>query len=164
MTTLSVQVKGAELTKKNLEDLAAEIPQISAGRIFGRMTAAKVKLKRYPPQTNLAQPFKTEKQRKFFFAALREGRIKVPYQRTRTLAEGWSVARTQNRSRSSDGYSLSNPTDYTSKVHGDGYGVGQVAYHRGNWPVARDVVDAEIVKLPSEIEENIRQVARRKNL
>lgn len=161
MPTLSVQVKGAELVSKGLENLADEIPKISAGRIYGRMYAAKIQLQRCPPQTNAPQPFKTDKQRKFFFAALKDGRIKVPYQRTRTLAEGWEIQRTPSAQRNSQGYSLTNAVAYAEMVHGNAYGAGQIAYHRGNWPLMRDKVENEIKSLPQEIENNIKMVARR---
>jgi hypothetical protein len=35
--------------------------------------------------------FKSDKQRRFFFAALADGRIEVPYKRTQALANAWKV-------------------------------------------------------------------------
>jgi hypothetical protein len=35
------------------------------------------------------EPFKSDKQRRWFFAALRDGEIQVPYQRTGELASSW---------------------------------------------------------------------------
>lgn len=41
---------------------------------------------KYPPQTNAPMAdLWTDKQRRYFFAALRDGRIQVPYKRTNTL-------------------------------------------------------------------------------
>jgi hypothetical protein len=36
--------------------------------------------------------FESDKQRRWFFAALREGRISVPYHRTGALGRGWKVS------------------------------------------------------------------------
>ena len=37
------------------------------------------------------ETFFSDKQRRFFFAALNDGRIQVPYRRTQTLSRGWRV-------------------------------------------------------------------------
>lgn len=159
MTQISIKVKGAELVSKGLENLSDEIPKISSGRIRGRLESARTKLRRYPPQTNNPQPFKTDRQRRFFFAALRDGRIVVPYQRTRNLADGWTVEK-----RGREGYALTNSVGYTRYVHGSAYGTGQAGYHAGNWQLTRDVVEEAVKGLPEEIEDNIVMVARRNNL
>jgi len=54
-------------------------------------------LRSYPPQKSVTRveaygiPFFSDKQRRFFFAALRDGRIQVPYHRTQALARGWKT-------------------------------------------------------------------------
>jgi len=163
MTSISIRVEGAELVKKSLEELGHEIPKISAGRIRGRLEGARVLLRRYPPQSYKAQPFKTDRQRKFFFAALRDGRISVPYQRTRNLADGWRIE-PRKRERSTVGYALENRIGYAHWVHGNAYGMGQANYHRGNWPLMRDIVEDQVKALPQDIQDNIVMVARRKGL
>jgi hypothetical protein len=42
-----------------------------------------------PPARGIKQPFVSDKQRRFFFAALRSGRIQVPYQRTGHQGFSW---------------------------------------------------------------------------
>jgi hypothetical protein len=49
-------------------------------------------LRRYPPQIHgLSQPFRSEKSRRYFFWALRHGKISVPYKRTGGVREGWKI-------------------------------------------------------------------------
>lgn len=64
----------------------------------------------YPPAPGRPQPFKTAKQRRAFFAMVRNGQIRVPYQRTMALFNGWQ--------QSSDGFSLENNTKYAFLVQG----------------------------------------------
>lgn len=164
MITLSVQVRNAKLMKKALEDLNAEIPQIASGRIWGRMQSAKTHLMRYPPQSHKKMNFVSDKQRRWFFWALRSGQITVPYQRTRNYAQGWKIEKTPSRGVRSIGYSLINRVPYTKHVGGDAYGTGQARYHQGNWPLIRDIVDNAFRDLPKEIEQNITMAARRRGL
>ena len=82
------------------------------------------------------QPFKTDKQRRFFFAALREGRIEVPYRRTMTLGRRWTTE------ISGSGLDLvgrvGNNTSYGPFVMAR---ADQAAYHAGVWPLAEDVAE-----------------------
>jgi hypothetical protein len=50
-------------------------------------------ISKYPSDANAhrPQPFKTEKSRRYFFWALREGIITVPYRRTMNLQHRWTV-------------------------------------------------------------------------
>lgn len=57
------------------------------GFLRGRMSV-------YPPTdgNRPPQPFVSERQRRYFFAALRDGRIKMPYRRSGNLAKRWGQA------------------------------------------------------------------------
>ncbi len=59
-----------------------------------------------PPQTHDPQPFVSDKQRRFFFAALRDGTIDVPYIRTGEMVESWDPQYLN------DGAVLSNSSDH----------------------------------------------------
>lgn len=75
-------------------------------------------LRQYPPQKRVtiaqAGGWKSDKQRRWFFAALRRGEIQVPYHRTQQLADGWKIL----------GYGkssfIANETSYAKYVMGDG--------------------------------------------
>jgi hypothetical protein len=49
----------------------------------------------YPPQKSVSRrlaygvPFFTDKQRRWFFANLNEGKLEIPYKRTQRLSKGW---------------------------------------------------------------------------
>lgn len=86
----------------------------------------------YPSATRKQQPFKSDKSRRFFFAALRSGQITVPYQRTGVTGRSWMIEPT------GDGAVLSNNAPSAQYVHA---AATQAAYHRGNWTT--DVEGAE---------------------
>ena len=90
----------------------------------------------YPPAAHRRMHFKTDKQRRFFFAALREGKIQVPYARTGTLGRRW----TTTVAGSGDDLvgRVGNNTSYGPYVMSR---ADQAAYHAGVWPVAEDVAE-----------------------
>lgn len=71
---------------------------------FGRVTSLQVlrvpmtqglallhnDLATYPTASHNPQPFKSERSRRWFFAALRDGRLTVPYRRTGNLGRSWT--------------------------------------------------------------------------
>lgn len=87
-----------------------------------------------PMQTHAPQPFKTDKSRRFFFAALRKGKIKVPYERTDAINVSWEVTTMANGN-----------TKIANKRKNAKYVIGerteQSAYHAGNWPSVDDVAE-----------------------
>ena len=132
---LSLQVTGAEVVRKGLENLGAEIPKIGREQIYRTEQAIVRRMKIYPPPP----------------AASR-------YVRTGALGSGWTITSKAN------GYTISNMTPYTKYVTGNAYGQEQAWMHQGRWNLLRDVSDEEVAKLPKEIEDNIMQVARREGL
>lgn len=65
-------------------------------RLAGQMEIAvkniQFALKLYPPQIKgVHAMFVSDKQRRYFFAALADGTIQVPYRRTRTLGKRWTT-------------------------------------------------------------------------
>ena len=71
------------VTERFISTMAAEMD------LFGRQL--RVAMQKYPPQiVGLRHGPMTPKQRRYFFWALRNGRIKVPYRRTKTLGRSWS--------------------------------------------------------------------------
>ena len=132
---LTLSVTGATIVRSGLENLANEIPQISRQRIYMTMNRAMETIKVYPPE-----------------------RPNQVYVRTYRLKGGWFVMDVGN------GYRLQNYVFYTSDVVGNAYGLGQGYWFVGRWKLVRDVVDAEVRKLPQEIDDNIKMVARRDGL
>ena len=74
-------------------------------------------LRKYPPYQYVSRtraygkPFQSDKQRRWFFAALRSGELTLPYQRTNKLKQGWQLNRF-----GSDDVILSNDVEYARHV------------------------------------------------
>ena len=103
------------------------------GLALKRATTASVallrkRLAKYPGKSSGKMEFVSDKQRRFFFAALREGKIHVPYQRTVTLGKRW----TTEVSRRGDDLvgKVGNATVYGPFVQSVDQ---QAAIHRGRW-------------------------------
>jgi hypothetical protein len=133
MTQLTITVTPpAELVRKKLQDLTAEIPQIGRLQIYRTAQAVVRGMKIYPP-------------------APAESR----YVRTGVLGAGWGIVGQTN------GYSIRNNTAYTKYVVGNAYGLEQAWMHVGRWQKLRDVTEQETGKLPAEVEKEISLAARR---
>jgi hypothetical protein len=135
MTQLSITVLNADIVRKGLQDLSAEIPKIGRLQIYQTEQAIVRRMKEYPPPP----PAST-------------------YIRTGTLGAGWMITSNTN------GYTISNNTPYTKYVVGNAYGLEQAWMHQGRWQLLRDVQDEEVAKLPPAIESEISTVARRLGL
>ncbi len=82
------------------------------------------KLAQYPGRSGKKQPFVSDRARRYFFAALRSGQIRVPYQRSGDLGSQWQ------RLPFAHGILLQSGVDYSEIVIGENQG----AYFKGNWP------------------------------
>lgn len=140
MTQLSISFNNAELVRKGLQDLSAEVPKIGKLQIYRTEQTVVRRMKEYwtmnvPPEL-------------------------PSYQRTGGLAEGYFISPTTN------GYKITNNTPYTKHVVGNAYGLEQAWMHArpGRHKTLRDVQEEELEKLPPEIEQEITMVARRVGL
>ena len=135
MTQLSIEVKGADIVRRGLQDLSAEIPKIGRLQIYQTAQAIVRRMKMYPPPPAAST-----------------------YVRTGTLGGGWTITPNTN------GYTTRNDTPYTKYVVGNAWGLEQAWMHVGRWQLLRDVQDEEVAKLPDEIEKEISAVARKVGL
>ena len=96
MTTSGIEIEGLDAAIRKL----TAIGRLDAVKTGMKEAAEHVKGKlgpsNYPPQKHLPQPFKTDKSRRFFFAALADGRINVPYRRgqkpqSEDLGQSWTI-------------------------------------------------------------------------
>lgn len=104
-------------------------------------------LAKYPPQSGKKQPFKSEKSRRFFFAALSDGSLTVPYHRTGDL--GASYEKVEH----SDGLSLISPLPSAEFTRGP----GQAEYHKNTWITHEEIAlqsesDAALVATAEYVE------------
>lgn len=93
---VDVQVSGIESVLEKLLQIESPATQRAVMQDVGHYIQGK--LKRYPPYQYVSRKsaygvtFFTDKQRRWFFAALRSGELQIPYPRTRTLRNQWVVA------------------------------------------------------------------------
>lgn len=117
-----------------LEPLIAAVGRLAAGSVLRDAMEVAVERVRTqiaiypPPATGYRMVWKSERQRRWFFAALRSGAIQVPYRRTGTLGRRW----TTEVSRQGDDLvgRVGNVTVYGPFVQSVD---GQAAVHRGRW-------------------------------
>jgi hypothetical protein len=134
MSEIVVEVQG-------IEELQARLGRaVSNAVLSGAMQRAcaliQERLALYPPASHRRIQWASEKQRRFVMAAIREGRIEVPYRRTGTLGRRWTTA----ISGSGDDLTgtVGNNTTYGPYVMSRDM---QAAYHAGTWPVAEAVAN-----------------------
>lgn len=155
---LTISING-KLVRKGLANLSAEIPKVPRQPIRTVLERVKRRMQEYPPEPAgqsetsshavLGRVYRTAKGR---------------YRRTGLLGARWSIEQFQK-----SGYVIRNTAarrgrEYGVYVVGDAYGQRQAWMHQGRWQVFRDVADEEIAKLPKEIEEQLKLVARRAGL
>ena len=92
--TTSIKIEGLDRALRKVER-AGNLDIVKAG-LMQAGVHVKGKIAKYPPRTYVAQPFVSDKQRRFFFAALKDGRIEVPYRRGQSpgsedLGQKWTV-------------------------------------------------------------------------
>lgn len=114
---IGVSVQGdVELSKRLLRLASPE----TIGRANRRIAEyIRDQAQKYPPKRSVTRKqaygssFQSDKQRRWFFAALKAGQIRVPYQRTGTLLRGWKIM-----PFGSQDFLVINETEYAGYVMG----------------------------------------------
>ena len=93
---ISFKVRGLEEVERFLKELPRGTLRTAVKAFSEYILGNKQRgLRHYVPQKHVTRtqaygrPFETEKQRHWFFANLRSGKLKIPYQRTEKLRQGW---------------------------------------------------------------------------
>ena len=131
----------ANIEIEGLDRLLTKFDRMTALRVLAppmvrSMAKLNAYMATYPKARPQAQPFKSDKQQRFFFAALRDGRITVPYRRTGLLGRSWQM-RVETTPSQVIGI-LANPTPYGPFVQAPP--PQQAGYHQGNWRTTDDAV------------------------
>jgi hypothetical protein len=128
------------------------IPDSIKAALLAAGEQLKGKLAEYPPQVKLSrdsvygQSFQSDRQRRWFFASLRDGSLDVPYRRgssanSETLGKKWTTE------ASNDGMkvTIGNNVSYAGFVQGgEGDNVSQSKFHKAiGWKTTDDVVSEE---------------------
>ena len=152
---ITISIKDAELVKRGLADLGAEIPRIGRQVFFGTAQRIQRRMKKYPPTNKAKVNWDSEKQRRAYFATDGFGHG-IPYTRSGGYARGFEIVKTDT------GYRIENKQPGAVFVGGDAYGNRQSRIHKNRWPLFRDIAEQEIEKLPEEIQKNVAMVIRRR--
>ncbi len=118
-------------------------------------------VKLYPPQKRVTLQeayggFISDKQRRYFFAALRDGRIQVPYNRTQTLRNNWRVVGTGKTSF------IANDVSYAGLVMGDNE---QARMHNLiGWQKLADFISARLPEIIRRFEAGKKKAISKLNL
>ncbi len=145
------------VTIRGLDELRAKLgPQLTSqvlrdptGQASQRLEQA---LTTYPePPKNYRMQFKSDKQRRFFFAALRSGRISVPYRRTMNLARGWVLKFLERATEFR--VEVTNRVPYLPYVMGP---KTQADVHRGRWQTTAQVAQKVNIAIAGDFTRAIR--------
>ena len=114
--------------------------------------ALRAALGAYPSQRRYRMRWTSERQRRYVMAAIRSGRIVVPYRRTGRLREGWQI----NTRLDGNGATMSvtNSVEYAAGV----MGARQWWMHADHWPKAKGIVDAWTPTVRRTIRERIQEM------
>lgn len=157
MTQLSIQVHG-ELVRRGLQNLADEIPKVGRLQIYQTALRIRTGMKKQGNKPTYPIQWASVQQRKAFFASKGFG-SGVPHRRTDGYVNAWEIQPIGDQ-----GYTLMNRSAGAQYIGGNAYGLAQSPIHRGRWPLFRDVTDAETAKLPEDVSNAIKMVARREGL
>lgn len=127
MIGFSIEVVNGELVRMGLQKLAADVPKIGRLQIYRTAQHIGTRMRRYPPKPAGSQ-----------------------YIRTYRFKKSWPVY----PPRTARGYSMGSRVHYAQYVVGDASGFGQ-ALQNVHWTKFKDVIDAEVDKLPQKVEDAI---------
>jgi len=150
---ISVKTRGAELVRQGLQDLEREIPLIGRQGIYDLMLDVRAIMRNPGVPPSYPIHWDSDKQRRFVLAMLREAG-NLPYRRTDALPRAWDIERLPA------GYRLYNPKEAAVYLYGNYEGARQSRIHEGRHPVAQEIIELGLSRLPQEIEQHISYYAR----
>lgn len=156
---LSVKVRNAKLVSKQLEGFTEDAENVSRGRIRGRMISAQKRVTTYPARYagTPKHRWASAKQRRYVMWAIKQGIIKVPYQRTGGYMRSWRIDRQE------EGYTLTSTYPAARHIAGTARDPDrQYHLHKTRWTPLRTAVEEAVAALPKEIRERVTMVARKR--
>ena len=152
---LTAELRGIDELTAKLGKLAAfENLRPAMNRSLNRLLAD-VKVYPEPPGPGSFPGFVSDKQRRWFFWALRAGAITVPYVRTRRLGNAWTM-QTGVSAGDLTG-TLGNNTVYGPFVMARDE---QAAIHQGRWPTVERVLEENKSAIVRDFQQEIERLLR----
>ncbi len=151
---IEIKIIGLEALQKRLD---VDVGMALDRAMFRALAHLQSRIARYPRRRYGAKvTFVSAKQRRFFFWALREGAIQVPYRRTGTLGRRWT-AQGRRLGGAAVGI-LGNITPYAPLVQDL---ERQVAMHKATgWPTVQGVVEQERDKVREIFQAEVNNLLR----
>lgn len=135
MPILSVKIDNGVLVRTGLQNLAADIPKIGREQVYRTMQRVYKTMRVYPP------PRPTSKY-------------------TYRLRDSVTLKKIDDAGYSIEIDPVARGRHYGKYVVGDAKAASQAWMHIGHWHLFADVVEEEVQKLPSAIEEHIKRVSK----
>ena len=156
---VSIQIKGLDAVVDKLGAIAArDALKPAMNRSLARLQDG---LTKYP--TKGVEPGggwvsrMTPRARGWFFAALREGRITIPYQRTMKLGQSWTTKLEHSGGKFGLRGIIGNVRQYGPLVQDE---ATQAAIHKGRWPTIQSVAKDQRDRLVKDFAEEIERLLK----
>jgi hypothetical protein len=163
---INVQVKGLDQLLPKIASLPDELEEQVMTHV-GEYSLEVVR-DQQPPQRHVSRAdaypdapagpgWFSDRQRRWFFAALASGELQTPYRRTGTLAQGWRLE------KAGDGFTLTNDVPYAHYVQGFAF----QSRHEGmvGWKKVNQVIDSYLnfrnSKFRDAANEGVREALRK---
>ncbi len=151
---------------KGLAEFQKELGRVNAAFLLKAPTKKAMnhlwrRLQVYPARAEKKKmKFKSAKQKRYFFWALSQGLIRVPYMRTRLLGRSW-FGKVFVRRATVVGQ-LENPVPYGIFVMGrdDGTKYQQAEIHKGIWSTTDEIAGREQAQVQKFYDQRIEEVLR----
>lgn len=158
---IKVEVTGAQALQKSL----GRFPHELAGQVATRLEQyfRRALPQMYPNykyvsrQSAYGRTFFTDRQRKWFFAALNSGELQLPYRRSKELGQSFKVTRMGD-----NGLSISNTAPYARYVIGDVTQSRHAA--KIGWKTLSAWVQSKTAEINARIKEAVETAKRRSGL
>jgi len=95
MSMIGFEIEGLEEVRAKLKKLGSDAPRKEVTKDVA--TYLRAELQKYPSPRYVSRKqaygrtFQSDKQRRWFFAALKSGELTIPYRRTQTLRRNWEI-------------------------------------------------------------------------
>jgi len=152
---LSVKVgKNAQLVRKGLQDLRAEVPKIGRATIYEKLMIAKRELSKPPSRPKPPGLWDSKKQMLAYFRSGGFGKG-IPYKPTGNSGRSWVLSAVSN------GWKLRNKFAQAVYLFGNWEGERQSVIHAGRRPNFKETLQKHVERLPKTIQKNIDSLIKR---
>lgn len=135
--TVTLRVEGLKELEHKLSKLDGNLPKVLGNVALAVGQEVRRVARTYPKQNHTIASemfsFESDKQRRWFFANLREGKIQVPYKRSNKLKNNWELTSEGTKAV------VENAVPYAPFVHGPERQTAMMAAI--GWPTTQEIVD-----------------------